>query len=145
MENSFCIVSKPYPIIGGFTYILRRIKIVREICEGDEKRFQTIYPSIVKLCRLCISDVCKELMTKINWETTRYKKYTFLLEKLHTETYFYPIKNKPEFMVDLENHIIDCKSLYNKYIILYNTLKKAKLYSKECIICAETKPPMLDY
>jgi CRISPR/Cas system endoribonuclease Cas6 (RAMP superfamily) len=145
MENSFCVISKPYPIIGGFSFILQRIEIVREICDGKEKRFQTLSPSIVKLCRLCILDICKELLAKINWETTRYKKYTLLLNKLETNSYELLIENESEFILDLKDNIIDCKTLYNKYHSLYLNLQQVKLYSKECIICLETKAPMLEY
>ena len=147
MENSFYFMPKDAPEPRdnieipqmGFTKILRRIELINGICDRTERSHFTAYPNVVKLCRLCITDVCKELTQRINWETTRFKKYTELFEQLENDTYEYIVKDKESLMDALKISITDTRYLYNEYHTLYQTLKKKKLYTTMCVICEETK------
>ena len=121
---------------------LRRVKMIEDICQGTEHGHQTDYSHIIKLCRLCITDICKKLTTKINTETERYKVYNTAYEQLQSNTYPYPVpaKDRDELIEDLKINITDAKFIYDQYFTLYQNLKKKKLYTKACVICYETKP-----
>ncbi len=155
MDKSFYIVPEKHKskysstnlsmqILGTgnvpFSMTLSRIEMIEAICHGAERSHQTNYSHIVKLCRLCISDICKKLTEKINWETERYKRYSTVHEQVKSNTYQYPVKNRDGLIEDLEINITDARFLYNQYLTLYQDLKKKKLYTKACVICDETKP-----
>jgi len=131
--DSFIIVPKE--TIGSFSLAIKRIKMIKAICKGTETSYKTEYPHIVKLCRLCMSDVCKELTERVNFETMRFKAYTKHHEEILAGTY--PAED--EYTKDLEIDITDSKYLYKRYYNLFQELQKKQLYTKACIICAATK------
>jgi len=106
----------------------QRETIIRNIAEETELGHLTKYPGIVKLCKVCISDVCKDLVAMINWETTRYKKYSELLSKVKNT-------DDKELVEELEINITDAKYMYDKYTTHHKKLQKVKLASKKCIVC----------
>ena len=148
MEKSFFVVPKettnlnesPYPTLlgdnGSFSMTIKRKEMINSICDGTEKSYKSEYPHIVKLCRLCISDICKELTERVNFETMRFKKYTEVHGQLVAGTYPYPSSGKDAIIEDIEISTTGAKYHYNKYYTLYQDLKKMKLYTKACVICA---------
>ena len=138
MENSFFVVPKDdSDSPAAFSMIIKRVEMINNICEGVENRYKSEYPHIVKLCRLCIADICKELTDRINFETKRFKKYCKVRDQLVAGNYFHP--NKDSLIEELNVNSTDAKYLYNQYRTLFQELKQKKLYTKACIICAETK------
>ncbi len=158
MEKSFFIVPKeskrnsanlndsPYPALlsndnTSFSMTIKRKEMIQNICDGTEKSYKSEYPHIVKLCRLCIADICKELTERVNFATMRFKRYTKVHDQLVAGTYPYPSQSKDALIEDLEISTTDAKYHYNQYHTLYQDLKKKKLYTKACVICAEIKVP----
>ena len=110
----------------GFGDALCRIELIKGICDKSEKRHLTEYPNIVKLCRLCMSDICKELALRINWETTLYRGYKDAFEKGGVSV---------DFLLKIKESM-DCSAqLYIEYHSHYEEMKKLKLCTKACIIC----------
>lgn len=129
MDTSFCVVSTTNKELTK----IQRIEKIKAVCDGMETSYRTDYPHIVRLCRSCISDICKELTERVNWETSRYKKYTVLHDQIVNGTY--PNDYDANFVEDLEIQITDAKYLYAKYHSMYKDFIKKKLYTKACIIC----------
>ena len=126
MDNSFVVIEQTPKQTN--TQYLRRKEIINSICNGVERGHLTEYPHIIKLCRVCVTDVCKTLVHLINWETTQYKKYKETLETLDTDS---------SLIEELKINITNSKYQYDKYTSLYQKIKKLKLYTKGCYICEE--------
>lgn len=137
-ENSPLRTRHSLPDISDTRRAVRRNTLINEICRGENKTYITEYPHIVKFCRACITDVCRELTELSNWETTRYKKYTELLKKL-SDNYDYPINDREELIKDLQVNICDAKRLYTEYRNFWQQLQSKKLYTKGCIVCVDIK------
>ena len=140
MEKSFIFVDKddkPDMPIGGasFSTTIKRLEFINAICDGTENSYKTEYPHIVKLCRLCIQDICKELTERANFETECFKRYSKmhreLLEGKRSELY------TDDLVKDLEHNKINAKYQYTQYSTLYQELKKKQLYTKACAVCTE--------
>jgi ribosomal protein S14 len=134
MDNSFFIVPNSDGNgsifkTSGFSDGLYRKELIDNICDNTEKRHYTMYPNVVKLCRICMRDVCKELTERINWETTLFKKYTNALESVSVPD---------ELIGDLNENIQQCKCRYNEYHSLLIKFKKVKLCTDACIICKKS-------
>ena len=134
MDNSFFIISEKNSI-ANFSSTLRRRELINNICENQDFGYKTQYPHIVKLCRTCINDICKQLIQLANWETTRFKKYSELLQQINEGTYI--TNDIISLKQDLEINITDAKFLHNKYYSTYQKLKNMKLYTKSCYVCQQ--------
>lgn len=104
-----------------------RIETIEDICDGKDTTYQTDYPNIVKLCRDCIADICTELVTRTNFETLRFKRYT--------QEWEHPTMDDPSFREELAIDIDDAKYNYNRYYNLYQELRNKRLYTKACVVC----------
>ena len=125
MDNDFYIVENRNST--ALTDGLYKKEIINAICDNTERRHYTTYPNVIKLCRICMRDVCKELTERINWETTLYKKYKDAMTS----------NKEPLFNFTLEQKISEAKAKYTEYTALYNKFKRVKLCTDACIICEE--------
>lgn len=135
MDNSFVILPNtqkaPTKIVhNGFSVGLRRKELIDAVCDDTERRHYTQYPNVIKLCRVCMKDVCKELTERMNWETTLYNRYNDKLQAADCE---------PAFKPDLTSKIEQCKCRYADCNTLLSKFQKVKLCTDACIICAELK------
>jgi hypothetical protein len=126
--------TKPEHVIG-FLNIIKRHSMIDDICYGKLTLFKTRSPSIVKLCRICISDICKKLTELINWEANRFKTY----KNFNINNIKLPENELQELKDGLDINIIDANFLYNQYSKLYKELTNSKILKLECIICKECK------
>jgi len=125
MDNSFVIVNDKRH--AYFNKGLLRIELINCICDNTERRHYTNYPNVIKLCKICMKDICKELLNRLNWETTLYKKYKKKFEENSLISY------------SVETKMNECKARYNDYKALYLKFTKVKLCTNACIICSELK------
>jgi hypothetical protein len=116
--------------LGLAEFNLRKIELKSEICSGQNNSYRTEYPHIIRLCRTCITDICKKLTELINFETARYRSYVQGRERLLSSD-----TPNPELLEDIDINITDAKYQYNKYYTLYQDLLKKKLCPKKCVIC----------
>lgn len=116
--------------------IIEKLETISSICDSESDAYKTEIQNVAKLCRHCITDICKELIERANFETTRYKRYSTLHKSLTDESYFYPEEDKGNMIEDLEINITDAKFKYAQYYALLAELKKMRLYTEACILCS---------
>ena len=124
---------------------IQRNKIIRSICEGKNLGYVTEYKYVVKLCRVCINDVIKELINFANTLTKDYKVYnkklkTLLEEReaqLNDSNRLKEINESQyaELTKELKTQMTKNLSDYEKYVSLIDKFKKVKLYTKCCYVC----------
>lgn len=142
MDKSFYFIddtketSKPIDLKA--TKIIVRSSLIRAICEDKDNGYLTEYNHIVKLCRLCMNDIYKELKEKANNETIYYKKYKDMYDKIK-EGENLPVDDKEQFIKEIREGINTSNMKYNNYCNKLLKFKKVKLYTKNCYICSELK------
>lgn len=140
MEKSFFIIPRENQEFldspSSCSLIIAKIETINSICDSENDTYKTEHLHIVKLCRYCITDICKELIVRANFATTRYKKYTAMRNSLLDGSYYYPDEEKDRMVRELENNIIDAKHRYSQYYALLSDFKKKKLFTTACILCS---------
>lgn len=141
MDKSFVIIPKEHSIEfsdspSSCSMIINKIVTINSICDGVNKLYMTDYPNVVKLCRFCITDICKELTDRANFETKRYKGYNTARDNL-IDCIYYPDDEKNGILEELYIEATDAKYRYTQYYALLAELRGKALYTKACIICTE--------
>lgn len=138
MDDEFILLRNKAPLLpsGGIEQIVKRAQIINAICEND-RLYETRYPNVYKLCKVCINDICNHLVYLSNWETRYYKSYNDYLIKNNVD---------PELKKDIQLASVKAKEKHANYKQLYQqfTAASIKLVTKECVICKETKPKQVD-
>jgi hypothetical protein len=135
MDESFIVLNKQESV-NSFLKSYRRIELINSICNDTELSHLTEYPNIVKLCRLCIQDICLKLKELSNIEADTYNTY---------KLYYSSLEEKDlNLVADFEKEMKKTKLNYQKYINLYEKMTKYKLYTKGCVICKQTKTDNTD-
>jgi hypothetical protein len=145
MEQSFIIINNNHNYENNsFLKTYRRTELINSICNETELSHLTQEPYVLKLCRLCITDICNNLIELSNLEAENYHEYKKCLSKLKKDISPDNIIYNNYLILELKKEISKTKVNYHKYSNLYNKMKLCKLYTKACIVCNQTKTDYID-
>jgi len=136
MEDSFIIINNK---TNPSCYLLNRHNIINNICNGLDNSYLTHVENIVKLCRLCISDICKKLIELSNEEIYYYNKYSEYTMSCSSGS------GCSSSGCSVNGEMLKCKDKYTNYIKLYKKLKECKLLKGECSVCKIKKIDINEY